>query len=46
MDQQKVSPAIRVDDAELVHEKKILLFLKEDVLTMRTPKKGVRRVDS
>ena len=24
---------------DLVHEKKILLFLKEDVLTMRIPKK-------
>jgi hypothetical protein len=32
-------------DAELVHEKKILLFLKEDVLTMRIPKKGARRID-
>ena len=27
-------------DSNLVREKKILLFLKEDVLTMRTPKKG------
>jgi hypothetical protein len=31
-------------DADLVREKKILLFLKEDVLTMRTPKKGARSV--
>src|SRR5256885_12756409 len=30
-------------DADLVCEKKILLFLKEDVLTMRTPKKGAKR---
>lgn len=32
-------------DADLVHEKKVLLFLKEDVLTMRIRKKGAKRMD-
>jgi hypothetical protein len=34
----------RFTDADLVHEKKVLLFLKEDVLTMRIPKKGAQRM--
>ncbi|KAJ5904866.1 short-chain dehydrogenase [Penicillium subrubescens] len=34
----------RFTDADLVHEKKILLFLKEDVLTMRIPKNGAQRM--
>lgn len=32
-------------DTDLVHEKKVLLFLKEDVLTMRIPRKGAKRMD-
>jgi hypothetical protein len=31
-------------DGWLVHEKKILLFLKEDVLTKRTPRRGTKTV--
>jgi Centromere DNA-binding protein complex CBF3 subunit, domain 2/Transcriptional activator of glycolytic enzymes len=32
-------------DKDLVHEKKILLFLKEDVLTMRTTKRPAKKME-
>jgi hypothetical protein len=32
-------------DKDSVHEKKILLFLKEDVLTMQTPNKRAKKME-